>query len=137
MSIPYIYDIPKIIGKRDSRDSAPGDSGGDADSAAELAARLQRRGGPAALIAARWAAEDGRLLSDSPGREHARADDGAHALRRQRCCSQNAPPLRSSASARLMASCNRIYWFPRRKISVQLISNLALMVLCTWPIGLT
>ena len=47
-----------------------------------LAARLQRRGGPAALIAARWAAEDGRLLSDSPGREHARADDGAHALRR-------------------------------------------------------
>ena len=46
-----------------------------------LAARLQRRGGPAALIAARWAAEDGLVNSDTLS-AHPRAEDGAHALRR-------------------------------------------------------
>ena len=46
-----------------------------------LAARLQRRGGPAALIAARWAAEDGLVNSDTLS-AHPRPEDGAHALRR-------------------------------------------------------
>ena len=45
-----------------------------------LAARLQRRGGPAALIAARWAAEDG--LASAQDTLSARPEDGVQALRR-------------------------------------------------------
>ena len=82
----FLYSLPPPCFPTDVRSCLPASAYHEQDTKLRplddaLAARLQRRGGPAALIAARWAAEDGLVNSDTLS-AHPRAEDGAHALRR-------------------------------------------------------